>query len=367
MWYEVYSVDKYSLAFSVSNLGPKSYQRLLSKFGNSEKAWLGTKEEFEKLNIKKQRFKIFDEFRKKFKVQEYIKKLNKENVEFISFLDKDYPIILKKLENPPIGLYLKGNKKLLKQNFSIGVVGTRKITEYGKNVTQSLVESLIEADSCIVSGLALGVDFVAHKAALENNGKTIAVLACGVDCCRPAENYELYSRILKNKGLIISEYPLSSSAFKGTFLARNRIIAALSHGVLVTEASSNSGSLVTANWAIKLEKKVFAVPGPINAQMSKGALSLIRNGAKLVIEAEDILSEFRINNFQFLRKPKIKSLKLSKEEKLVLDRLYGEKLTTDEISKMTNINVSSLSAILTTLELKGIICNENGNWNAPTP
>lgn len=287
--------------------------------------------------------------------------MKKAGVEFISFTDKLYPSKLEKLENPPIGIFVKGNKKLLKEPFSIAVVGTRKATSYGREVTEFLVSNLSNNNVCIISGLALGIDGIAHRETVLNNGKTIAVLACGVDCCLPSENYSLYRSILDNDGLIISEYPLSQPPNKGTFLARNRIIAALSDGVLVTEAAEDSGSLVTAGFGLTLNKKVFAVPGPITSRMSDGSLELLKQGAKLVSDAGDILNEFKTKNLKLKNKAlKFKNLKLNKDEIRIIKLLEYEEMTIDELVKASKLQISNLFGLISNLELKGILKNSGG-------
>jgi DNA processing protein len=268
------------------------------------------------------------------------------------------------MENPPIGLFAKGNLKLIDPSPSlrmtnIGVVGTRKITQYGKDVTELIVRKLVQNNVCIVSGLALGVDGLAHRVTLQNNGAAIAVLACGVDCCTPAENYSLYKDILKQDGLIISEYPLGQPPNQGTFLARNRIIAALSDGVLITQAAQDSGSLVTADWGLRLEKKVFAVPGSINSQMSKGSLKLLKQGAHLVTEANDVLQEFKTKNLK-LKTAKHKFKNLTIEERKIISLLESEDMTVDELAKKLKIPVSKLFTSISNLEIKEVIKNSGG-------
>ncbi len=355
-------MDSYSLAFSLSNIGPKRFQLLLNHFETVEKAWDGSKEDYGQIGIVGKTWDTFEKFRTTCDIPHYIEALEKKNVTFISFFDKRYPNDLKKLENPPIGLYCLGNISLLKNKSCIAIVGTRKITEYGRSVTEQIAGDLSGSGMCIVSGLALGVDGVSHRAALDSNGITIAVLACGVDCCTPSENYSLYKRILDGNGLIISEYPLSLPPNKGTFLMRNRIVAALSDGILVTEAAEDSGSLVTADWGFKLEKKVFAVPGPINSQMAQGSLKLLKQGAHLVTNAEDILHEFSISNLQFSNKIKISKLKLSKEEKKIVSLLESDEMTIDEIAKKLKIDVSKLFISVSNLEIKGLVRNRNGKF-----
>lgn len=354
-------MDLYSLAFSLSNLGPKKFQILISYFGTPEKAWNGTEEEYATLGIVLKTYQTFNAFRNTFDRNQYAANLAKENVEFISYLDKRYPKSLKKLSDPPIGLFCKGNISLLKgKNLRLAVVGTRKITEYGVRITEDLVEKLAQNEVCIVSGLALGVDAAAHRTTVKNSGKTIAVLACGVNCCLPSENYSLYSDILKHDGLIVSEYPLSQPPNKGTFLARNRIVAALSDGILITEAAEKSGSLVTADFGFVLQKKVFAVPGQVGAQMSKGSMSLFKKGGILVQEVSDILSEFSINNEQLAMKNKMKAMKFTKEEMKVISLLKGEGMTMDNLLQKTKFENSMLMAIISQLEIRGIVKNSFG-------
>lgn len=352
--------EAFALAFSASNFGPKKFQSILNHFESLEKAWHGSKDEYCEIGIKDKGYETFDRFRTNFHINSYVSRLRNEKVEFISFLNPCYPIGLKKLENPPIGIFLKGNSKLLFEKLSIGVVGTRKITAYGRNVTQRIVSNLVANDVAIVSGLALGVDGTAHRAAVENHGKTIAVLACGVDCCRPTDNFTLYQDILKNNGLIISEYPLSLPPQKGTFLARNRIIAALSDGVLVTEAAEDSGSLVTAEWGLKLGKKVFAIPGPITSRMSDGSLKLLKQGAVLVANEGDVLKEFSVSKSPSSTKSKNQNITLRKEEKMIVTLLENEELTIDELSKDLSIPISKLFVVVSSLELRGVIANRAG-------
>lgn len=358
-------MDTYSLAFSVSNFGPKAFQKILSKFEGVQEAWEGSKEEYESIGINGKTFVAFEKFRNTFNCVQYTGQLTKAGVEFVSFLDKNYPKKLKKLENPPIGIYAKGNIDLINnsQNLKLAVVGTRKVTQYGKEVTEFLVCDLVSNNVCIISGLALGVDGIAHRTAISNNGLTIAVLGCGVDCCRPSENYGLYSQILKNNGLIISEYPLLQPPNKGTFLARNRIIAALSDGVLITEAAKGSGSLVTAQWGLKLGKKVFAVPGQITSRMSDGSLELLKKGAKLVSNTEDILEEFSNSKSQVPNKSQkinFKKMGLNNDDIKIIKLLERQSLTIDEIAKKTKLPVSKLFASISNLELREIVKNNRG-------
>ena len=225
------------------------------------------------------------------------------------------------IPNPPFVLFGKGLKfQDLQDEFSktIGVVGSRKPTYYGQEITEKFSSDLSVSGFTIVSGLALGVDAISHESALKNGGKTIAVLGCGVDCCTPNTNQNIYDKIIAGNGCVISEVPLSYMPGKGLFPARNRIIAGLSQAVLVTEGAEDSGSLITADFAFKFFRKVFAVPGPINSALSKGPYKLIEKGAKLVTSAQNIIDELGFKNYELrLKNAKTRVAGETKEEKKI--------------------------------------------------
>lgn len=354
----------YYLGFSLApGVGPKGFQKLINAFGSAEKAWNGSFADFKSARIGDAAFGKFDNFRKTFDIKEYLEKLHKARVEFIPFGDKYYPACLSKIGSPPIGLFVRGNKKLLVKQNVIAVVGARKITNYGRQVTENLVAELCSSGFIIVSGMALGVDGVAHQSTIENKGSTIAVLGCGVDCPYPRENEKLYEEILDSGGLIISEYPLGMPANAGTFPSRNRIIAGVSQAVLITEAAEDSGSLITAGEAVKQGKTVFAVPGPITSQMSRGTLKLLKQRAILVSSADDILASLNVKSQNSKRKTTTQNLKLSKLEQEILTVLEDEEKAIDEISKSTNIKIGKLSTILSEMEIKGVIRNSGGKFS----
>lgn len=366
--------ENFCLAFSLSPaVGPKGFQRLLKIYGSAKDAWeKSSAEKYKEAGIGELNYAKFANFKKGFDIQEYLNKLRKTKVEFIPFNNKYYPERLGRIDSPPIGLFTRGNKKLLLEENTIGVVGARKMTSYGVAVTESLVTELCSAGFVIVSGMALGVDGVSHKTAIEcqgpslpKRGNTIAVLGCGVDCPFPRENEKLYEEILDSNGLIISEYPLGMPPNQGTFPARNRVIAGVSIAVLITEAGDASGSLITAEEARKQGKTVFAVPGPITSQMSKGTLKLLKHGAVLVSSGGDILEAFQVKS----QKSKIKSsiqnskiLTLSTEGRKIVEILENEQLTIDEIAKLSNMRIDKLSTILSEMELKGLIKNSGGKF-----
>ena len=213
-------------------------------------------------------------------------------IQEISIENMGYPEQLKEIYNPPLKLYVLGNKEILKQG-GIAIVGTRKATEYGKKVALQISRKLSETGINIISGLAIGIDSSAHLGTLYENsvGKTIAVLGSSIDKIYPKENVELARQIIKFGGCIISEYPLGTETIKSNFPQRNRIISGLSKGVLVIEAGEKSGALITADFALEQGREVFAVPGNIDGAHSKGTNNLIKEGAKLVTSYEEILEE----------------------------------------------------------------------------
>ncbi len=202
-----------------------------------------------------------------------------------------YPKLLKEIPDPPAVLYVRGTGGKINLNKTIAVVGTRHPTFYGITITKKLVSDLVGRGFTIISGLALGIDAVAHWAAIAAGGKTIAVLGCGIDIIAPPVNTDLYWRIVRGNGAIVSEVPPGVRTNKKKFVTRNRIISGLSLGVVVTEGARKSGSLITANYAAEQGREVFAVPGPITSTYSGAAAFLLKNGAKLVESASDIVEE----------------------------------------------------------------------------
>lgn len=230
--------------------------------------------------------KAFDPEKIRKKIQEY----DKNGIAVITIFDKVYPQYLKEIYQPPWVLFAKGDVSLLEVEPKLAVVGSRQATQYGKNAIRMLFPELIKSGVLIVSGLAKGIDALAHEYAMKNGGKTIAVIAGGLYHIYPKENLKLASEMMKS-GLILSEYPPDTKPLKWHFPARNRIISGMSRGTLIVEAKRKSGSLITANYAVNEGREVFSLPGSIFNPYSIGANELIQQGAKLVISAEDILEE----------------------------------------------------------------------------
>jgi DNA processing protein len=364
----------YYLAFSLVNgIGPKTFKSLLNYFKTAEKAWNSTSKELKKAGFSERLIQKFEKQKGKLNINSYLEKLKQKKASFIALCDKEYPKLLSQIENPPIVLFIKvfwqdrDKVDLNDYQMAVGIVGTRKITNYGREVTKIFSYNLAQSGFTIVSGLAIGVDAVAAESAIQAGGKTIAVMGSGVDICVPSSNESLYDKIIDNKGIIVSEFPLGFSPTKGSFPSRNRIIAGLSMGVLVTEGASDSGSLITANYGLEFGRKVFAIPGPITSSLSAAPLKLIEKGAKLAITPEDILKEFKIQNAKSkIASYKSKVLNLSKDELKIIQMLENEPLHFDELVRLTKISSAKLGTILSIMEVEDIVKSFEGGMFALT-
>ena len=297
---------------------------------------------------------VYDKYKNKIKKRNISKELEhieKNNIKVVSFFDKRYPNRLRQIPYPPVTLYVKGTLK--EMELPIAIVGTRYPSGYGEKVVKYLTENLVEAGFSIISGLALGIDAMAHAWTLNKGGYTVAVLGCGIDVVYPQKNRNLFKRIEKD-GCIISEFPISTPPNRYNFPARNRIIAGLSKGTIVVEADIKSGSLITARLTIEQGKPVFSVPGEIFSKRSRGTNKLISEGAIPVLDINSILSYFYLELKADLDRLKEENIEMTENEKLILDSLEGE-MNEDELSSLTGLNINELSEILFDLELKGLI------------
>ena len=354
----------YWLAFSAfPGVGPIRFALLLSHFGSAKEVWEASRDDLLKINFGPVLTSKFDRFRREFDVSGYAKKLKDEEVATLILTDEKYPKLLKQISDPPFVLYIKGKKvKGFDINKTIAVVGTRKVTPYGREVTWVLTRDLAAAGLTIVSGLALGVDAEAHKAAIEAGGKTIAVLGCGVDCCNPPSNKWLYDKIIQGNGIVVSEMPLSREPNRGLFPARNRIISGLSLGVLVTEGAIDSGSLITASDAAAQGREVFAVPGPITSSLSKGPVELIKKGAKIVTTAQDVLEELNIKSRKSSESRKGRDFDgATEEEKKIIQILQNGSHEFDEIVRIISMPAGKVGSLLSIMEIKGMVKNLDNN------
>ena len=271
------------------------------------------------------------------------------NYNFIIIKDDVYPECLKEISNPPLKLYYKGNLDLLKEERLIAVVGTRNPSSYGKLCCEYMVKKMSRANITIVSGFAKGIDSIAHKTSLLTDGKTIAVIASGLDIVYPASNLSLY-REIEEKGLILSEYEAGVKPFKSNFPQRNRIIAGLSKGTIVVESKDRGGSLITADLALEFNRDVYAVPGDVFSEYSKGCNNLIRDArAKSLSNINELLEDYSWNIEE-----KNENNKYTKNQLLILNSLSSEK-NLDNILIETKIEQTEILAELMALEIMGVI------------
>lgn len=286
------------------------------------------------------------------------KRLQKENIEVITILDQAYPKPLKHIPQPPFILYIRGSKEVLKDK-CFGVVGTRALTDYGRRATPDIVRDIVRGGFTIVSGLAAGIDTLAHKAALDNGAKTIAVLGCGPDDLTifPQQNLKLVHKILETGGAIITEYAPEVQGRPFTFPQRNRIISGLSKGVLVVEADIQSGAMITAHDAIEQNRDLFCVPGGIYTKTSQGTNFMIQKGAKLVSCGQDVLDEYDIS----LDKKEIKIKADNPIEEKILAILTSEPISVDDIIRKTVLNAGQVNASLVLMELNKKVKNLGNN------
>jgi len=290
---------------------------------------------------------------------EQLNQWKEKGIRILTIKDDEYPRFLKEIAQSPWVLYTKGNIELLKKP-AISIVGTRNPTAYGITVTEKLSKDLSHHGWTIVSGMARGIDRIAHETALSNQGKTIAVLGSGIDVIYPKENQRLYNR-LTQEGLVLSEYPPGTNPIPGYFPQRNRVISGLSQGTLVVEASLKSGSLITAQHALDQSREVFAIPGQISSKQSLGTNLLIQQGAKLVQKVADINDEFPYLILKNERPQDDKNVKLSKNEQQLYS-LISEKIHIDDILADLNLVTSEIYESLLSLQLKGLIQQMPGGY-----
>lgn len=273
----------------------------------------------------------------------------------IEALSENYPSLLKEISDPPDQLFIRGNASLLSEKNLIAVVGTRKISLYGKQVLQEIIPPLVRAGAVIVSGLAYGVDALAHQIALQHGGKCIAVFGCGVDIIYPEEHRELAKKILEMGGTLVSEFESGTLPLKHHFPARNRIISGLSRATIIIEAQEGSGSLITAKLALDQNREVYAVPGNIFQANQQGTNRLIEEGAYPITSSKNLLLQLG-----FSEENQEQHILFESEAERLLYSHFNEPRTLDEMSGISKLSISELSSIISHMELKGLIKNLGG-------
>ncbi len=349
---------KYWVGFSrMPGIGRVKISQLLEHFTTLEQAWKASTGELRKAGLDSKSADTVVNLRPRISLDAEMVNLKRYKVKVLTSGSATYPQRLKEIYDYPPVLYVRGNP-LPEDETCLAVVGTRRATVYGRQVTEEIVSDLARNKVTIVSGLAKGIDSIAHRAALEAGGRTIAVFACGLDIVYPAENANLAREIMEH-GALISEYPLGIRPKADNFPRRNRIMSGLSLGVLVVEAGESSGALITANQALEQNRDVFAVPGSILSPSSRGTNHLIQEGAKLVRNHVDILEE--LNLAMVAQQLEMKEILPADEtESLLLKQLSAEPTHIDEVCRHSRLTPALVSSTLTMMELKGMVKQVGG-------
>lgn len=337
----------------------KRYRDLIAVFDNLDNVWLASAHDLQKIGWEEKLAQEFINWKNKLDEEKIAKILEHEDIICLTKEHKNYPKLLKEIYDPPFCLFVRG--QINNDNHNLAVVGTRKFSIYGKQITEELVAPLARQKINIISGLALGIDSIAHETTLKNEGTTIAVLGSGVNRAHifPSIHRNLADRIIESGGAIISEYPPGTLPTRYTFPRRNRIVAGMSAGTLVIEAPESSGALITSQCALDNGREVFAVPQNITSENSLGPNNLIKNGAKLVTNYQDILETFNLEEIrQFIDNKKISAD--SPIEEKILNTLSKEPIHIDIITKNTQLDSHIISATLITMEMRGKVRNLGG-------
>jgi DNA processing protein len=344
---------KYWVGFnSIPGIGRVRLTQLENYFGSLENAWKASPGELKQAGLDSVARRAINQWRPNVSPEDEMEKLERYGVKVLTCHDPSYPSRLREIYDYPPVLYVRGSI-LPEDEWCLSVVGTRRATVYGRQVTEEIVADLARSKITIVSGLAKGIDTIAHQSALSAGGRSIAVFASGLDIVYPGENAKLARRIIE-QGALISEYPLGTRPRAENFPRRNRILSGLSLGVLVVEAGEASGALITAHMALEQNRDVFAIPGSILSPASRGTNHLIQEGAKLVRDYTDILEE--LNLMSVARQMEMREiLPESETESVLLRQLSAEPIHIDEVCRSSGLPAATVSSTLAMMELKGLV------------
>ena len=345
---------KYWVALNrIPGIGRVRCQSLLSAFGSLSAAWTAGPADLRSAGVDSRAARLIAAERAKIDPDDEMEQVEKQGVQALTWLDPLYPAALKEIDDLPPVLYARGDVSAA-HNFAVAVVGTRRPTPYGRQVAEEMSYQLAANRICVVSGLARGVDAIAHRAALQAGGKTVAVMACGMDMVYPPEHAKLARQIAEN-GAVISEQPLGTQPRGDYFPRRNRILSGLSLGVLVVEGDVKSGAMITAKMALEQNREVFAVPGSIFSPQSRGTNDLIqKSGAKLVTDVGDILEELNLTAVPQQMELK-EALPATDTEADLLRHITKDPVHIDEVCRGSGLPASTVSSLLAMMELKGLI------------
>ena len=350
---------KYWLGFNyVSGIGPAKIQALLGYFGSLEKAWNATDSQLRDIGFDARAIQSLNETRQNFDLDQYAQRVESSGVSVVTWGSPEYPELLREIPAAPPLVFLRGQLEPI-DRWAVAVVGTRRLTAYGRQVTHDLVAGLVGNGITIISGLARGIDAVAHRTAIEGGGRTIAVMASGIDKIYPPEHRDLAREIVAGHGALVTDYPFGAEPESNHFPARNRLISGLSLGVIVIEAGERSGALITARFALEQNREVFAVPGNIHSPVSVGTNRLIQQGGKLVMRVEDVLEEL---NLKMVAEQAVAQIMLPEtaEEAALIAQLSSQPVHVDELGRLTSMPMSLISSTLTMMELKGMVQQVGG-------
>jgi DNA processing protein len=344
----------------IDGIGPIRVRQLLAHFGEPAAILAATRQQLLQVRgIGEESAEAIATWEKSIELGPELKRIEEFSCRIVIQSDPEYPELLQQIYDPPIVLYVKG-ELLPKDKNSVAMVGSRMTTHYGVEVTRKLAYQLAYLGVTVVSGGARGIDSAAHQGALSAKGRTVAILGTGINIVYPAENAQLYERIVAS-GALVTQFPFNRPGDKQSFPMRNRIVAGMTLGTVVVEANLTSGALITANFANEYGRQVFAVPGRIDSPRSKGCHDLIKKGAKLCEGAEDILSEFEYLFPPSNRPPSaaqtgvLPALELSENEQKVYDTLSNEELSIDEVIRKSGLPASAVSVGLLSLEMKRLV------------
>ncbi len=345
---------RYWVGFNrVYGVGPTKVRALIDHFGDLEAAWNAGPSDLKEAGLDRRSIENLLNTRVKLDLDQEVDRVHKAGARIVIWDDPDYPPLLKNLPDAPPVLYLKGQMNTADREWTVAVVGTRRATAYGRQAAETLATDLVRNGITVVSGLARGIDACAHEAALKAGGRTLGVLACGIDQVYPPEHARLAARIVE-QGALLTEAACGSPPEAGNFPARNRIISGLARGTVIIEAAEDSGSLITARYTIEQKRKLYAVPGNISSLVSKGPNSLIKQGAVLIESSADILKDLGVRNPAAGTGIMQTLPSLSPEEEAIFGCLSGEPKHIDKIMNESRTDAGRLSALLMSLELKGV-------------
>ena len=348
----------YYIGFNLAQgIGSVRLRALLDAFGDVERAWNAPASALRGAGLDRRSLRNLLACRARVDLDLEVRRVIDAGAQAITWEDPNYPRLLREVPAPPPLLYIRG--RLTEEDiWAVGVVGTRRATHYGQEVTRRLVTGLAHSGVTTVSGLARGIDGTAHATSLDVGGRTVAVLGSGIDRIYPPEHRKLATRIVED-GAIISEYPLGTPPEAGNFPPRNRIISGLSLGVLITEAGTRSGALITADYAAEQGRDVFAVPGSILSPGSAGTNRLIQEGAKTVLAVEDILSELNLTMVVEQAQAR-RVLPATDTEASIIAHLGAEPVHVDRLGRLTGMPIAEVTSALTLMELTGMVRQVGG-------